>query len=245
MVVAVADVPISQIQWEHSVRIIRSMFPPADLFEDIAEPEDWPLLISAEQKTNPRLTETIGNIDLVPAERRVRGPGASYLMAPFTHSTVDRPSRFSDGRQGVLYIARDFETAVCETAYHHARFMAATNEAPSWGSRFRELLIDVIAELHDIRGNAPDLRELLDPDDYTKSQQFGASLLTIGSEGIAYPSVRGEGDCAGLFYPDLAHNPAQGRHLEFHWDGTRVDLVRNAATGDVFRIVDQVPRQEW
>jgi hypothetical protein len=40
------------------------------LFEDIADPEDWPLLISAEQKTNPRLMETIGNIDLVPAGRR-------------------------------------------------------------------------------------------------------------------------------------------------------------------------------
>ena len=245
LVVAVADVPISQIQWQHSVRIIRGVFPPINLFEDIAEPEDWSFLVSAEQKTNPRQMETIGNIDLVPAERRVRGPGASYLMAPFTHTTVDWPSRFSAGRQGVLYVARDFEPAVCETAYHHARFMAATNEAPGWGSRFRELLIDVIAELHDIRGKAPVLRELLDPDNCTKSQQFGASLLAIGSEGIACPSVRGEGDCAGLFYPDLAHNPAQGRHLEFQWDGTRVDLVRNAATGDVFRIVEQLPRQEW
>ena len=59
-----------------------------------------------------------------------------------------------------------------------------------------------------------------------------------GSDGIAYPSVRGEGDCVGLFYPDLVHNPTQDRHLAYHWDGTRVDIIREATTGDVFRIVD-------
>lgn len=83
-------------------------YPPIDLFEDIADPEDWPLPIAAEMKTNPRLTESIGNLDQVPAGRRVSGPGASYLMAPFTHASPDRPSRFSDGRFGVLYIGRLF-----------------------------------------------------------------------------------------------------------------------------------------
>src|SRR5947208_2281738 len=97
----VASIPVSQVQWRRAVRIIRSVYPPIDLFEDIADPEDWPLLISAEQKSNPRLMETIGNIDLVPPARRVAGPGSSYLMAPFTHVSADRPSRFSRGRFGV------------------------------------------------------------------------------------------------------------------------------------------------
>ena len=39
--------------------------------------------------------ETIGNLDLVPPGRRVAGPGASYLMALFTHVSIDRPSRFN------------------------------------------------------------------------------------------------------------------------------------------------------
>jgi len=91
-------VPVTDVAWERGVRIIRSVFPPIDLFEDIAAPEDWPLLISAEQKTNPRLMDSIGNLDLIPPERRVGGAGASYLMAPFTHTSPDRPSRFSDGR---------------------------------------------------------------------------------------------------------------------------------------------------
>ena len=95
--------PLAEVKWPSAVRIIRSLYPPIDLFEDIADPADWPLIISAERKTNPRLMETIGNLDLVPPGRRAAGPGASYLMAPFTHISADRPSRFSDGSYGVLY----------------------------------------------------------------------------------------------------------------------------------------------
>ncbi|MBA4335283.1 MAG: hypothetical protein C0420_10350, partial [Methylobacterium sp.] len=60
--------PVAAVHWRGAVRIIRSLFPPIDLFEDIADPADWPLLLSAEQKTNPRLMETIGQLDLVPPE---------------------------------------------------------------------------------------------------------------------------------------------------------------------------------
>jgi len=144
-------VPISRVQWEDARRIIRSLFPPIDLFEDIADPEDWPLLIAAEQKTNPRLMERLGALDLVPPNRRVSGPGATYLMAPFTHVSTDRPSRFSDGIYGVLYLAERFETALLETMHHHARFMARTREAPGWTSQFRELVLNLDAPLHDPR----------------------------------------------------------------------------------------------
>ena len=189
-------VPVTDLHWDAGVRIIRSVFPPIDLFEDIADPEDWPLLISAEQKTNPRLMETIGNLDLVPPARRVSGPGASYLMAPFTHVSTDRPSRFSEGRFGVLYVASDFETAVDETRHHHARFMAQTAQAPGWTSQFRELIMGVDARLHDIRGIGAPTAQLLDPDDYAAAQHLGATLRAAGGEGIAYPSVRGQGHCA-------------------------------------------------
>lgn len=231
-----SDVPETRVHWDAGVRIIRSIYPPIDLFEDIAEPEDWPLLISAEQKTNPRLMETIGNLDLIPPERRVGGAGASFLMAPFTHTSTDRPSRFSDGRLGVLYIASDFETAVAETIHHHGRFMAATDQAAGWTSQFRELRIGVDAELADIRGLETDT-PLLEPDRYDAAQAFAATHRAGGGQGVVYPSVRGDGDCVGLFYPDLARAPTPGRHLDYHWDGARVDLVRDAGSGEVFRVV--------
>ena len=83
-----ATVPVTPVDWPAAVRIIRSRYPPVDLFEDIADPADWPLLVSAEMKTNPRIMESIGNLDLVPPGRRVSGHNASYLMAPSTHLIV-------------------------------------------------------------------------------------------------------------------------------------------------------------
>jgi hypothetical protein len=181
--------------------------------------------------------ETVGNLALVPPGRRVSGPGASYLMAPFTHVSPDRPSRFSDGSFGVLYVARSFETALFETVHHHARFMAATAERPGWTSQFREIRLDVAARLADLRGSDPAFRPFLDPDDYGASMRLGAELRRARGAGLVYPSVRDSGgECAGLFYPDLAHHPVQGRHLDYHWDGRRVDFYREAGARRVFRL---------
>jgi hypothetical protein len=237
MVIDALSVPLAKIQWKRAVRIIRSLYPPIDLFEDIADPADWALIISAEQKTNPRLMETIGNLDLVPPERRVNGPGASLLMAPFTHVSTDRPSRFSDGSFGVLYVGKTFEVALFETMHHHARFMGATAERLGWTSQFREIILDVDAQLHDIR-NAAGSSSVLTPDDYTEGQALGSHLRSLGSDGIVYPSVRASGgECTGLFYPDLASPPTQGRHLDYHWDGAAVDLYREAGSGEMYRVV--------
>jgi hypothetical protein len=230
--------PTARVKWRRAVRIIRSIYPPVDLFEDIADPADWPLLISAEQKTNPRLVESIGNLDLVPPGRRVSGQGASYLMSPFTHASPDRPSRFSDGSYGVLYAGRTFEVALLETVHHHGAFMARTNEPAGWTSQFREIVLDVEARLCDLRKAGPQASALLDPDDYRASQVFATDLRRGAADGLVYPSVRCAGGvCAALFYPDLASNAVQGTHLDYHWNGRRVDFYRKPATGEVFRIV--------
>ncbi|HEX5537557.1 MAG TPA: RES family NAD+ phosphorylase [Sphingobium sp.] len=234
-----ADIPVSRVEWKGAVRIIRSAFPPIDLFEDIADPADWSLLISAEQKTNPRIMATIGNLDLIPVDRRVGGNGASYLMGPFTHVSIDRPSRFTDGSYGVLYVGDRFETALFETIHHHARFMARTKEAPGWTSQFREIVMSVDADIHDLRSLTVKPVLALAPESYAASQALAATLRNAGSDGIVYPSIRNrEGECVALFYPDCASDPVQGRHLDYHWDGKRVDLVRDAGSGAVFRVID-------
>jgi hypothetical protein len=236
-VIDIGSIPTSDVRWQGAVRIIRSIFPPVDLFEDIADPADWPLLISAEQKTNPRLMETIGNLDLVPEDRRVAGPGATDLMAPFTHVSTDRPSRFSNGTFGVLYAGRSFDVALFETIHHHTLFMARTNESAGWTSQFREIVLDVTAELHDLR-SLGDGQGCLHPDDYSGGQALGLQLHAAGADGIVYPSIRRSGgECAALLYPDCAANPVQGRHLDYHWDGARVDFYRDVGTGEVYRIV--------
>lgn len=234
----ISEPSTTHVSWRGAVRIIRSVHPPIDLFEDIADPADWALLISAEQKTNPRLMETIGNLDNVPLDRRVAGQGASYLMAPFTHASTDRPSRFTTGSYGVLYAGERFEVSLFETIHHHAKFMARTNEKPGWTSQYREIILDVDAHLHAITDGNAAFGSLLDADEYGVAQKFAAELHGAGSEGIVYPSVRApEGNCAALFYPNSAANARQGRHLDYHWDGERVDYYREAGAGKVFAIV--------
>ncbi len=219
------------VKWPKAYRLIRSIYPPIDLFEDIADPRDWEALASAEAKTNPRIWEHLGRLDLIPPERRVSGPGASYLMAPFVHISHDRPGRFTDGSYGVLSLGNREEVAIREVAHHHGKFMAATSEAPGWTSQFRMLVTRIDVTLHDGRP-LPDIHL---PDDYTRSQAFGRALRNAGSNGIVYNSVRCEsGECAGLFWPDLIPAPVQADHYDFHWDGERVDRIRNCGTQAIF-----------
>jgi RES domain len=134
-------------------------------------------------------------------------------------------------------VAKVFETALFETIHHHARFMARTAETPGWTSQFREIILSVRAELHDLRRAAH--HSALDGETYAAAQALAQILRTAGSDGVVYPSIRhSDGECAGLFYPDCACDPIQGRHLDYHWDGERVDLVRDAGIGAIFRVVD-------
>lgn len=226
--------PLSRVRWSRAHRIISSRFPPVDLFEDIADPADWELLASAESKTNPRLNESIGKLALVPAARRVSGPGASWVMAPFVHASPDRPGRFHDGHQGAYYAGNRFEVALFETIYHHQRFMRATDE-PATNSTFRELIGSVDAALHDLRGG--DYAACLAPDSYEASQAMARAVRAAGGNGLVYPSVRyPEGLCVAAFFPDVVPAPRQARHLAYHWDGTRVDYVKDLTDGKVFRV---------
>ncbi|MDX3810541.1 MAG: RES family NAD+ phosphorylase, partial [Bosea sp. (in: a-proteobacteria)] len=148
------------------------------------------------------------------------------------------PSRFSDGSFGVLYAGDRFEVALLEMVHHHARFMLATVQPPGWTSQFREIVLDIDVELHDLRGGGEEAAGVLDPVDYRQSQQLGGRLRDAASEGVVYPSVRCPGgECVGLFYPDGASQPMQCLHLDYHWNGEWVDLYRDRSAGEVFRIV--------
>ncbi|SNS89839.1 RES domain-containing protein [Sphingomonas laterariae] len=232
------DAPLSVVDWPMAVRLIESKYPPIDLFEDLADPEDWELLAAAETRTNPRVAETIGNLDLVPVARRVSGPGASYVMAPFTHCSPDKPGRFHDGSYGAYYAARNFETAVAEVAYHQARRLADSRDEPGWISDMRELVGAVRTELTDIRGGG--FAPLLAPDDYAPSQAFARACRDARRNGIVYPSVRNPGgECVAAFWPDVVAKPLQGRHFRYHWDGRRIDMIRELrldGDGAIYRL---------
>jgi hypothetical protein len=174
--------------------------------------------------TNPRLRDEAGDLSLVPPEDRVSGPGASAIMAAFTHLNPDG-SRFTSGYFGVYYAAGDLDTAIAETKHHRARFMLATNEPPmELDMRVYTARLD--ANLHDIRGLQSRYRALYHPTNYSASQAVADELRQDGADGIAYTSVRRpEGECFAVFKPRLLSNCKQERHLCYVWDGATIDLV--------------------
>ena len=215
--------PLKRVEWPAATRIIASRYPPIDLYERVSpDPAVWEALIAAEMLTNPRVRDEVGDIRLVPAEERISGPGASYVMAPFTHLNP-KGGRFSDATHGAYYAASDLPTAIAETAYHFARFAADSSDGPRYED-MRVIVGRIDAELHDVEQlDGTDRRRLLDPLDYTASQAFAYALREAGSTGLHYPSVRrAAGRCVALFRPSAVGLPVQAKHLKYHWDGTAV-----------------------
>lgn len=208
------------MRWKEAWRIIASRFPPIQLFERVSsDPAVWEALTVLEQLTNPRIRDEIGEISFVPPERRVSGPNATWVMAPFTH--VNRiGSRFSDGTYGVYYAANDLVTAIAETSYHFARFATDANDPPR-REDMRVLLGAVDHELHDIATlPSPALGEIMDKHSYLESRKLALHYRSVGSDGFTYPSVRNNGgQCIAAFWPDVVKLPVQERHLKYEWDG--------------------------
>ena len=228
----------TRVRWAKAYRIISSIFPPIDLFEDTSDPADWDLLVSLESKSNPRIIEVIGQLALVPPERRVSGPGASYVMAPFTHVSPNWAGRFHDGSFGVYYAANTAKTALAETMHHRSKIYRASSEAPGWFSQYRELIGKVDRRFHDITSDKA-YAECLDPSNYSASQALASELRCQGPNGILYPSVRDKtGLCIAAFWPDVVGIPKQGRHFAYHFDGNKIDMYRDESTGEVFKVIE-------
>ena len=220
-----------RIVWPRAWRVIASRFPPIDLFERVSpDAAAWEALIALEQMTNPRLRDEVGEIALVPPEDRVTGPGATYVMASFTHLNP-KGSRFSDGTYGVYYAASDLETAVAETMFHFAQFAGDANDPPR-SEDMRVLVGRVDESFEDVAALPPEERDrILAPEDYAAGQAFGRVHREAGAQGVTYPSVRRPtGACIGAFRPGAVGLPVQERHLKYRWTGARGDRYFDYST---------------
>lgn len=231
--VSVGATPV-RVDWSQTYRIIRSIYPPIDLFEDVADPADWEAITASDAKVNGAMSVSVGDLSKVPAARRVTGAGASWVMVPFVHCSTLRPGRFTDGSYGIYYAGDSVTVALAETIHHHQVMMAATAEEPGWTSDFRVLVGSIDHELDDVDA-VPGVR---DPVNYGPSQIEGAALRAAGSDGVTWESVRQPGGrCIGVFWPDVVTIPVQGAHYMYHWDGARVDRIWKHDTRELFNIV--------
>ena len=218
------DPALRQVAWGAAVRIVASRYPPITLFERVDnDPAVWEALIAAEMLVNPRIRDEVGEIALVPLEERLQGPGATYVMASFTHLNP-KGSRFSDGSYGVYYAGDRFEVALAETVHHFEAFARDSGD----GIRHEDMRVlagSVDAEFHDVASlPAAERDAVLDPNAYGASRALGARLRAAGSNGVVYPSVRHSGGvCLGAFRPKAVRPPIQAKHIKYHYGGHRVD----------------------
>ncbi|SEF83996.1 RES family NAD+ phosphorylase [Marinobacterium lutimaris] len=207
--------------WERAHRLVPSHFPPINLFETVADPEDLEILFEIESLTNDRLRDEAGDLRLVPASERISGPGSTPVMAAFTH--IGQASRFTDGRYGVYYAANSLQVAIAETRYHRERFLSATQE-PDTEVTLREYISVIQLPLEDIRSD--NYAELHHPSDYAPSQRFALEQRNSGASGLLYNSVRQEqGECVALFTPKATSIPAQGGHYRYVWSGAAQRII--------------------
>ena len=220
--------PQRRVRWQQACRIVPTRHPTINLFDRVADAEDFEALHALESLTNERVRDELGEIERVPRSERIFGPGSSPVMAAFTHVNV-QGSRFSDGRYGVFYAARERATALAETRHHHARFLAATREKPMHlPMRLYQVAVD--AKVHDLRQSGVVPAAVFDADDYSAARRVGATLRAAGSAGLVYRSVRhAAGQCVGLFRPGGASRCLHAAVLLYVWDGQRFSDVYERA----------------
>lgn len=205
-------------------RIIPSCYPPINLFERVAAPEDLESVFEIESLTNDRLRDEVGDLSLVPKEDRISGPNTSFIMAAFTHLNPEG-SRFSDGTFGVYYGAFDLETALSETKFHREKFLRSTNENPI-RLDMRVLTATITGRLQDATLPKYEGAKMYDLESYSASQEIARKLREKGANGIHYHSVRNKGGKnIALFKPRLLSRCTQEQHLEYIWDGQEISAI--------------------
>ena len=202
-------------------RLIPSCFPPIDLFEG-ADSADFELLAEIEGFTNDRLRTVAGKLPLVPESDRIYGPGSTPVMAAFTH--VGSNNRFNGPDIGAYYAGLSVDTAIAETRFHRARFMAASNEDPIKIDMrcYINRLTEPVQNLHGER-----FQDLFsETTEYATSQAFAMEARFSHTAGFYYPSVRHEGgQCIVAFRPNALTPVTQGRHYAYVWDGHAISDV--------------------
>jgi RES domain-containing protein len=178
----------------------------------IAQGDDHLLsdLAELEGATNERLLGESGKLPGISAIELVSGFRLAHIVnATFTHANPFG-GRFNGAGRGAWYAAFEMQTAQIEVAFRRAAELKEVGWKSEEAFSYIDYLADFRHEFHDLRG-AADFVGCLDPNSYAASQALGFQLLTCGSAGIVYPSVRHKrGICIACFRPPLVLNVREG-----------------------------------
>jgi hypothetical protein len=214
-------VTLRPLVWGDAQRVVSRPSGPIAAFATLVdEPEEIDVLIAIEGLTNPLARVAAGALAAIPVARRYLGPLAGLVMTPFV---LPSASRFSDGtRYGVLYAADRIETALHEAGHHHALRLIATAAPAGTTVPAYSFSLHLDSVVDDVRRASGGDAALYDPDSYAASQVYGSNARDAGHNGIYYDSVRSDGECAGLFWPDAVQNARAGDEWRCYFDGNAI-----------------------
>ena len=200
---------VARFRKKHTFRVIAHRRNEERIADRLPSVTDRAALDEIEAITNPR--------------RKFPGSDSNdMVIASFVYSGA---SRFTDGSYGVYYAAFEQRTAIAESAYHTARFLAYTNTRPTLIYK-RVLTANIRGAYDDIRATPLD-DPIYDPDPekYAAAQAYALPLYAADAvDGIVYTSVRAaDGTCVVAFRPRLISDCTTAGFLAFSYDGTRID----------------------
>jgi RES domain-containing protein len=213
--------PTHECSFTRTHRLIPSKYSPTGtvlgrLADGEEEVQD---LIELDGSTNARLLGEEGLLPGISVHELLYGvPYAQIVNASFTHVSPDG-GRFNNSQRGASYAALELATSLDEVAFHKLEQLREVDWKFEEVSTYDDYLADFIVEFHDLRGKTRQFRKYLKrdpiPQCYADSQLLAADLLTRGSNGIVYPSVRSiDGTCVVCFRPALVYHVRLAMRLE-------------------------------
>jgi RES domain-containing protein len=182
--------------------------------------------------TNDRLLGESGRIPGISAIELVSGFRLAHIVnASFTHANPFG-GRFNGAGRGAWYAGFEIQTAQTEVAFHRAAELKEVGWKAEEVFSYIDYLADFRHEFHDLRGDT-DFVNCLDPGSYAASQTLGFELLSSGSAGIVYPSVRRkDGICIACFRPPLVLNVREGPKVHLTFKGTEMSAAVIEGAGE-------------
>jgi len=195
------------------------------LAQDAEELSD---LTELEGATNDRLLGESGRLPGISAIELVSGFRLAHIVnATFTHASP-LGGRFNSAGRGAWYAGFEMHTAQAEVTFHRGAELREVGWKEEEISPYIDYLADFRHQFHDIRGD-PDFADCLNADNYGASQKLALELLTTGSAGIVYPSVRyDKGFCIVCFRPPLILNVREGHMVTFAFTDGQLAKVHEA-----------------
>lgn len=194
--------------------------------------EDLDLLVELDGATNERLLGQQGLVHGVSVfELLYDVPYARIVNAAFLHP-APMGARFSSGDRGAWYAGVERTTAMAEVAAHKLRQLEDVDWPEEEVAAYDDYLADFEAEFHDLTGRGKFKKYLTAepvPECYAAPQALALELLSEGSNGVVYPSVRAKGGkCVACFRPALVYHVRRGVRLEFRLKVGRAFHARDA-----------------